>query len=246
MRYWGLVLVSILAGAISCVANAEADALARSFVQPPLSARPWVYYFLMDGNISREGITADLEAMRDAGIGGAVLFDVTQGMPAGPVRFDSPEWHDLFAHLVTEAHRCGLEIFAQNSAGWTGSGGPWISPELSMQMLTSTKMNLTGPAHFDGLIAPPVTASNTRQHIATVAFPTLVGEGAAVPGFAPKITASAASDLNGHNLVDRDPRTWSTLPIGRGPERRSHSIRVRTPIYRRLLQAELLQQAAGF
>ena len=43
---------------------APSDALAAGFAHPPDSARPWVYWLWMDGNLSREGITADLEAMR--------------------------------------------------------------------------------------------------------------------------------------------------------------------------------------
>ena len=48
------------------------DELERAFASPPASARPWVYWFWMDGNVSREGITADLEAMQRAGLGGVI------------------------------------------------------------------------------------------------------------------------------------------------------------------------------
>ncbi|MGZ5454711.1 MAG: glycosyl hydrolase, partial [Candidatus Aminicenantales bacterium] len=46
------------------------DALATGFAHPPDSARPWTYWMWMDGNLNREGITADLESMRAAGLGG--------------------------------------------------------------------------------------------------------------------------------------------------------------------------------
>ena len=42
--------------------------LAKEFAIPPDSARPWVYWFFMDGNLTREGISADLDAMKRAGI----------------------------------------------------------------------------------------------------------------------------------------------------------------------------------
>ena len=44
--------------------------LDRAFVTPPPSARPWVYWYFMDGNLSQEGMTADLEAMKKAGTSG--------------------------------------------------------------------------------------------------------------------------------------------------------------------------------
>ena len=40
-----------------------APLLESGFTKPPAAARPWVYWFIMDGNLSREGITADFEAM---------------------------------------------------------------------------------------------------------------------------------------------------------------------------------------
>src|SRR5258706_9421602 len=105
------------------------------FAEPPAAARPWVNWFWLDGNITREGITADLEAMHRVGIGGALLMDITQDIPAGPVRFGSQEWRQMFAHTVAEAQRLGLKISMNNAPGWSGSGGPWITPDLAMQKL---------------------------------------------------------------------------------------------------------------
>ena len=74
-----------------------ADFLADGFANPPHSARPWVYWYFMDGNLTREGMTADLAAMNQAGIGGAIFLEVDLGVPRGPVNFMSPQWLDLFA-----------------------------------------------------------------------------------------------------------------------------------------------------
>src|SRR5262245_23908455 len=56
------------------------DSLREGFVAPPAEARPWVYWYFMDGNMSKEGITADLEAMKAAGIGGAIFLEVDIGI----------------------------------------------------------------------------------------------------------------------------------------------------------------------
>ena len=105
------------------------DALEREFAEPPAAARPWVYWFWLNGNITREGITADLEAMRRVGIGGVLIMEVDQGIPLGPVAFLSDAWRELFRHAVAEASRLGLEVNMNNDAGWNGSGGPWIRPD---------------------------------------------------------------------------------------------------------------------
>ena len=62
-----LLLVTALLLAISPQANigaAAADTLAERFASPSPSAKPCVYWFWINGNISREGITADLEALQ--------------------------------------------------------------------------------------------------------------------------------------------------------------------------------------
>ncbi len=100
--------------------RAPSDDLAAAFAHPPDSARPWAYWMWMDGNLTREGITADLEAMRAAGLGGVVICEVNVGVPRGPVEFMSPEWRRLFKHVVREAERLGLEITLNAGPGLDG------------------------------------------------------------------------------------------------------------------------------
>src|ERR1039458_4147489 len=102
--------LSTLAGAFlgADIAASPSD-LAKGFVSPPQSARPWVYWFWLDGNITREGITADLEAMQRVGIGGVLIMEVDQGAPKGPARFGSPQWRELFKFVLLEAKRLWTE-----------------------------------------------------------------------------------------------------------------------------------------
>ena len=149
-----------------------ADNLAAQFRHPPDSARPWVYWFWLDGNITREGITADLEAMKRVGIGGVLIMEVDQGIPKGPVRFGSPQWRELFKHVVAEAGRLGLKVNMNNDAGWCGSGGPWIKPEHAMQKLVWTETAVEGPRRFEGPLPQPETVANFYRDAAVLAFPT--------------------------------------------------------------------------
>jgi hypothetical protein len=120
---WVVLTLLILIGVISPSMAAPED-LEAEFSSPPDSARPWVYWFWLNGNITKEGITADLEAMQRVGIGGVLIMEVDQGAPVGQVDFMSEEWRDLFRHVVSEAQRLGLEVNMNNDAGWNGSGGP--------------------------------------------------------------------------------------------------------------------------
>ena len=157
-----------------CTAASAAPAatdLAAQFSAPPASARPWVYWFWIDGNITREGITADLEAMARVGIGGVLIMEVAQGTPTGPVAFASPQWRDLFKHAVTEADRLGLEVNMNNDAGWCGSGGPWNTPEHSMQKVVWTETSVDGPKAIAEVLPQPQAVADFYKDIAVLAFP---------------------------------------------------------------------------
>ena len=148
-----------------------ASDLERGFAAPPLAARPWVYWFWLNGNITREGITADLEAMRRVGIGGALIMEVDQGAPVGPVDFMGGAWRDLFHFAVSEAQRLGLEINMNDDAGWNGSGGPWIKPEQAMQKVVWSEMELMGPDKFNGTLPQAPATAGYYRDIGVLAFP---------------------------------------------------------------------------
>jgi hypothetical protein len=119
----------------------------------------------------------------------------------------------MFQHTISEASRLRLKIAMHNAPGWCGSGGPWITPALAMQKVVFSKTNLTGPLHFVGALPAPVAVAGYLGEIATVAFPSIVGDGAAVPGFAPTITSSSKSPFQGSNLLDQKLETSVRLPV---------------------------------
>ncbi len=152
------------------------DRLVAEFVSPPAAAHPWVYWFWKNGNISRSGITADLEAMHRVGIRGVILMEVALSVPAGPAPFFSPQWRELFRHAVAEAHRLGIQVSLNTAPGWTGSGGPWVRPEQSMQKLVASETAVVGPGRFEGTLPQPETVAGFYQDVAVLAFPTSSAE----------------------------------------------------------------------
>ena len=169
------------------VASAWAGDLQKDFVSPPDSARPGVYWYFMDGNLSREGMTRDLEAMKAAGLGHVLFLEVNVGVKRGPVDFLSEQWQTLYAHAVREAERLGIEVMLGSGPGWAGSGGPWVKPEQSMQHLVASKTECQGPGPLAQKlpIAPPrrpffgnvptqkqAEWENFYKDVAVLAFPT--------------------------------------------------------------------------
>src|ERR1043165_1351575 len=121
------------------ISAASNDSLKSGFLNPPDAAKPQTWWHWMNGNVTKAGITADLEAMKQIGLGGATVVIVDCEIPPGPVKFMSPEWREDFKFAVQEADRLGLKLTVENCAGWSSSGGPWNTVTNAMQSLTSSE-----------------------------------------------------------------------------------------------------------
>jgi hypothetical protein len=149
---------------------AFADSLEAGFLNPPESAKPHTWWQWMNGNITREGLTADLEAMKQIGLGGATIVNLDCDIPRGKVTFMSPEWQDDFKYAVQEANRLNFDLSVENCAGWSSSGGPWNNATNAMQCLTSSETRVTGRTNFDSVLPQPPTQLNFYRDIAVLAF----------------------------------------------------------------------------
>lgn len=199
-----IAIAALLLGAAAFCAPPD---LKSAFRNPPESARPWVFWFWIEGNISREGITADLEAMRRVGIRGVVIMEVDVFVPKGPVRFLTPQWREMFRHALKEATRLGITIDMNNDGGWCGSGGPWITPELSMQIVVSSETRAGGPRRFSGSLPQPKATSGFYRDIAVVAFPT-------PPADLPRMDDAGAKFTRDGNVVTIEfPRPFSARSV---------------------------------
>ena len=168
----------------------QQTALESGFLNPPPDARPHTFWIWMNGNVTREGITADLEAMARVGIGGVLLFNVAGShgtdIPAGPIDYLSEEWLDLVKYTASEADRLGIEMGLHNCAGWATTGGPWIKPEDGMQQLVSAEMTLWGNRHVVQKLPHPEVFEGYYRDIAVYAIPRNMDTGYRVHQWEPK------------------------------------------------------------
>lgn len=168
--------------------------------QPNESAKPWVFWYWVKGGVSKEGITADLEAMKLNGIGGAYLMSI-QGPDKTPVYSPpavqlTPEWWKMVEFAMTEAKRLDLKLGMHVSDGFALAGGPWITPELSMQKVVWSKINTSNTANKISLPQPEFK-ENYYKDIAVYAYPSPTGESISTRTVIPKITASNGADATG-------------------------------------------------
>ncbi len=153
-----------------------ATPLQTGFLNPPASARPHTWWHWMNGHVTQDGITRDLEAMQRVGIGGFQNFSVGSGIPIGPVEYGSAEWLRLMQHTIREADRLGLEFQMHNCPGWSSSGGPWITPERTMQQVTWSETVVRGGKKQKINLPEPFKRLNYYRDVAVLAFPAPAGE----------------------------------------------------------------------
>ena len=123
--------------------------LAEGFRNPAKEARPRAYWNWLNGDVTKEGLTRDLEEARDKGLGGLLMWD-TEAMknpdgfvPAGPP-FMGDESVGFIHHTINEAKRLEMDLGLICASGWN-SGGTWVPPEMASKNLFSAGVIVAGP-----------------------------------------------------------------------------------------------------
>jgi len=180
--------------------------LEDGFLSPPESAKVWTWWHWINGNVSKEGITADLEAMKRVGIGGLYNFHVGHQLPInGTVAFLSPQWWNLSKFAAQEADRLKLQFGFHNCPGWSASGGPDVKVEQSMQKLVWSETELAGSERCNQLLARPKIDPiyNYYKDVVVLAFP---------EGGEPAINTNSIIDVS--DKMDASGRLVWEIPSG--------------------------------
>ncbi|MGV8090672.1 MAG: glycosyl hydrolase [Mangrovibacterium sp.] len=165
---------------------------------PEADAKPWVFWYWMHGAVTEKAVSADLEAMKEAGLGGAYLFsikDVTNPPLYEPsVRTMTPEWWRLVKHAMSEADRLGLKLGMNACDGFTCAGGPWITPEKSMQKVVWVDTIVSGNQLFNDQLPQPQVNEKYYEDLAVYAFPAPEGSGETSFRTKPAVSTSKGDD----------------------------------------------------
>jgi len=134
------------------------------------------FWWWLNGNVTKEAITRDLDEMKAKGFSGAMIFDAggaeqrgNRQVPVGPM-FTTPAWRELFVHAVREADRLGLELSLSIQSGWN-LGGPMVTPQMAAKMLTWSEIQVQGPTTFRDKLPQPKTRDEFYRDIALLAYP---------------------------------------------------------------------------
>lgn len=223
----GVQTLAVTFGCVLLTGAAWADNLDAGFAHPPQDARVRCFWWWLNGNVTKEAITRDLEEMAAKGFGGALIFDAgsssyktVTAVPAGPM-YGSPEWHDLFRHALAEASRLGLRLSLNIQSGWN-LGGPCVTAEDAAKQVVFSETAVSGPRP-DGVTLPlPSIREGYYRDIAVVAY-----SNRPVEESVSSYVSSASSEQAKHDsslAVDAAPETFWVSggeQPGQGPSRES-------------------------
>ena len=188
-RYF--LFIVILTSVFNCQLNLENtsdsvteinfEAFKSGFKSPEKQYWPETWFHLNGNNISKEGLTLDLEAIKDAGLQGIHLFNKA-GRPypnVKPIKILSPEWEDMIRHAADESKRLGLKFTMQNCPGWSMTGGPWVPVEEAQREVVESVYRLSGDRNFSKILELDSlykTVDYNYKDIQVLAFPTPEGD----------------------------------------------------------------------
>jgi hypothetical protein len=152
------------------------DRTQDGFADPPNSARLRAYWWWLNGNVTKEAITRDLEQMKTQGFGGALICDAdgasqdgNDRVPHGP-DFFSAQWRELYRHTLREAHRLGLEMSLNIQSGWN-LGGPTVTAEDAAKKLAWSELPVEGPRMFEEKLPEPKSRDGYYRDLFVIAYP---------------------------------------------------------------------------
>jgi len=198
----------------TCIPDEQFNSMIENFSTPSEDNTLWCYWYWINDDISKEGITKDLEAMKKAGIGAAFIGNINPAGIDGKVPLFSDEWWDCMVHAVAEGHRIGVDIGTFNCPGWSQSGGPWVKPDMAMRYLTYSETKISGPGEIKIALPEP---KDEFQDTHTLAFRTPESEGRDLRSLAKNITTvPAIKDTK--NLTDNNTSTSVVFETKQGTE----------------------------
>lgn len=202
--------------------------LDKGFSNPPDEALPRTWWHWTNCNITKEGITLDLEWMKRSGIGGMHLADVAAGQGQSvekKICFGSEDWYDAVRHAAAEADRLNLEMTVFSSPGWSLTGGPWVRPEQAMKKIVWSEIKIKGSQNFSGKLPLPPSNEGPIRNMSRTGKPDPYGRGfykdCVVLAFPtppddlsderPPVISTSGGNVNIDNLLDDDLNSMTVI-----------------------------------
>ena len=171
------------------------------------TAKPWTFWYWMYGAVSEEGIKADLQAMKDVGLGGCYLMPIRGAVERpeyeGKADALSANFWRMVDCALAQADSLKLGMGIHICDGFALAGGPWIKPEESMQKIVFCDTIVNGGNHHLQM-AKPQHYADYYEDIAVYAIPI----SQKLKANSQKLTYSPEVTINAKGVYCADKPCW--------------------------------------
>lgn len=207
-----ITLALCLASLINCFGEADGTTFRQAWESPAVDAHPGVFWYWMNGNVTEEGIKADMKAFYENGIRWVHQMDIGVLPPATYMTYHSDEWYRLIGIALQEANKYKINMHF-NGPGWAVSGGPWITPEHSMKELAWSETTIQGGKKISVKLDKPTARFDWYKDIAVFAVPAPKGnDWGKISELDPILTDMDGKIHDCSAIFDNDYTTQAELP----------------------------------
>ena len=151
-----------------CLLISSCSAPETSWPEVKPEARPGTRWWWLGNAVDSAGLTANMEDLQKAGIGAVEITPIygVNGAEDRHIEYLSPQWMNMYKHVVAEGRRLGILIDMSNGTGWP-FGGPTIANDGAATKVIFQKYTVNGGEQFRRRIIP----DDRRQvELATIAL----------------------------------------------------------------------------
>jgi hypothetical protein len=139
--------------------------------------KPWTRWWWPGSGVDKASLTAQLEKIAAAGIGGVEITPIygAKGYEDRYIDFLSPKWMEMLEHVGREGQRLGLGVDMATGTGWP-FGGPWIDEahantkavlrEGKIVGVPTKQMVKRAAPGDEGLVVDPFSPDALRRYLA--------------------------------------------------------------------------------
>lgn len=201
--FFSIVVIGFQYSRTEKMSQQDFNTIQSGFILPQDSNKVWCYYYWIGDDISQEGVTKDLESMKEFGIGTVLIGNISPEEKDGNVPLFSDEWWKITTHAVNEGYRLGIDVGFFNSPGWSQSGGPWVTYDKAMRHLVYSETTINGKGRKTILLEKP---ANEFQDTHVLAFRKIESEKSVLNIQNSRISCSPEIN-NIENLLDSKIKT---------------------------------------
>mgnify|MGYP006279998883 FL=1 len=210
------LIIAIIIGIFNCsktdkLSEDQYNRIQKDFTEPHDTNKIWCYYYWIGDDISKEGVTKDLKAMKEFGIGAVLIGNINPDEVDGPVPLFSDKWWEIMVHAVNEGHRLGIDIGFFNCPGWSQSGGPWVTAEKAMRHLVYSETHIDKAGKVRKQLPKP---ADKFQDAYVLAFKSTKAGHDELKNNNTRITSDPRVE-NSTNWLDGDPSTSALFSLAR-------------------------------